>query len=270
MRWITHERLGARLYVRKADRRLFMRKTHQPGLSDHPFPVADYRDRNNPWREALATFLGQALSVNAAETVITAAGDTLSALSLTTDPASLPQQTRKAAEASKLVFNVLVRLWDDSNEMIQRSRVGRTFVTFDYDKAFNHEYIPLPAHLGAMKGLAADRGGAWNAEDFDPAVIWQTIRRIQALRIEELMEAFRSELRKTQDPQRVQGVQAELEQYADFLRATQPTIEDDVKVVYKALTGRELPPETGSPAALATTEQIEGVIQDNALQQRDP
>ncbi len=236
MQWLDFETLSDRLFVRKDDRRLFLKKEYK---AVNPIGFAYYhRDLNSPLREVLAFHLGRAIGANTAETLVTPEA-IFSALSLTTDPDSLPQQTMQSAEGANLVLDVLTRRWDDVKEMIQRSRVGETFVSFDFDQGFNSHFRSLRGYLNFMKNHH-QRGEAepWTEQDFDPKVIWQTIRMSQALDIAQLIQDLKSKLSPT-FPSR--EVNKELARYAKFLTATQKTIEEDVKAVYKALTGQELP-----------------------------
>ena len=95
-----------------------------------------HRDLNSPFREDVAFHIGRLIGANTAEVVVNQ-DSILSALSFTTDPKSLPQKTRETAEAANLVFDIFIRKWDDTVNWVQRSPVGKTFVAFDHDQAFN-------------------------------------------------------------------------------------------------------------------------------------
>ncbi|MCR4338163.1 MAG: hypothetical protein NUV91_10205, partial [Candidatus Omnitrophica bacterium] len=118
------------LYIHRSGR-LYFRKEQYSNVGDRygGSSIGYHPERQSPVREAVATQIGTALGVNVADTIVD--GDyTYSALSISTDPESLPQPTQLQAQATTLIFNVLIRKWDDDKDMIQRSPVGESFVVF--------------------------------------------------------------------------------------------------------------------------------------------
>lgn len=231
--FLDYASLQDNLYIRQADRRLFLRKEYQPE-NDHTdaIPFAQHPDRNNPYRELLGATIGRMIGANTAETLVPSDSDILSAFSVTTDPISLPQQTKKGAESAGLVFNVLIRKWDDSKWMIQRSTVADTFVMFDHDQGFNPFYKSLKRYLEVVQWFSQDeqRVPSWSAEDFDHEVVFQVIQRVKELDIDQLLNS----LPETIAPNLTRG------KLGSFLQVNQRTIEEDVSSVYTALTGAKL------------------------------
>jgi len=230
VRFISLTDLMRKIYINKIGR-MYLEKNY---FSKHSRGEGYHPDTNHPLRELLGYHVGRSLGANTADTIIVG-GDTYSALSLTSHVEDLPQKTIKEAQGAQLVFNVFVRKPDDSSKMINRSRVGPTFISFDHDQAFNNRYrrdIQEYAHL--LQDFADRDNASWVFDDFNLRTIWETIRSVQHLDVS-------GEITKLREEYGHQYAGNELDQYEEFLLETQKTVESDVKFVFKQLTGRDLP-----------------------------
>jgi len=224
------------LYVRSQDRKLFFRKEYS---AESEKELSYHSDMNNPVREYLGSRIGRAIGANVAETVVTPE-NVFAALSLTTDPRSLPQQTMAQSEAAALVLNIFIRRWDDPKFMVQRSRVEEAFVSFDFDQGFAHECIDMNEYLSRFRwnrDQMESYFSYWNPEDFDIPTIWQVIEEVKRLDIDALINGVRTTLRKRGFPKESTSL---LREYSQTLKATQETIEEDVRSSYKTIIGWEL------------------------------
>lgn len=247
MRFIKHEMLQDRLYVRLSDRRLFFKKTYDPrgggeNIIGGDMPnVQHHQDFNDPLREALGVFLGKRLGVNTAETVVSPDA-IFSRLMFDDDIAELPQKTSHGFESSTLVLNVFIRNSDEV-KVFQRARVSDTFVKFDFDQSFNQVWFSIEHLLEYYRGIIDDERYKlwenWFAEEFDVETIHKTIEGVKALNLNQVREEFIQSLPDEFDRD---IVRRKVEPYFELLRMTQTTINQDVARMYRYFTSVDLPP----------------------------
>ena len=234
------EVLMENIYAREFDRSLYFRKEHiEHYPDDSGFDV--HADRDNPYREMAAFIIGRQIGVNTAKTAITEQGETFSALSITTDEEDLYQQDAKSAESAALVFNVLIRRWDDSRDMIQRSPVGKSFVSFDHDVAFNPEYLDIDKYISTLKELGEGKDQHWSVEDFDIEVIRETIEKVRDMDVDEVMGLI--EKKVSSDTIKTNMGEEEINFFPyvkRYLMLTMDSIEEDTREAFKAMTGSAL------------------------------
>ncbi|MFT7637296.1 MAG: WD40 repeat protein [Candidatus Omnitrophota bacterium] len=238
MRFLRFNTLRKNLYYRKSTGQLLLHKSYLP---NNVVKISNERDfavqpnRNNPLREWIAYRLGRALGMNIAETVITPQ-DTYSVLSVTTDVDTLPQPDALKAESHDLVFNTLIRRFDFSNELIQKSRVGDTTVYFDHDQAFVADYIGINPYAEVVTYMQNTSEQVWSVEDFDTDSIQEAVHRIIEFDINAFVDQIHEDI-----PQDIQDAHPDqLELIAQLIRQTQATIAEDVARIHKELTGVEI------------------------------
>ncbi|MFC1570364.1 Fic family protein [Candidatus Omnitrophota bacterium] len=248
------EVLMENLYAREFDKGLYFRKTHMEHYPDDSgFDV--HADRDNPYREMAAFIIGRQIGANTAKTAITEQGYTFSALSIMPEKEDLLQEDAKAAESAALVFNVLIRRWDDSRDMIQRSPVGESFISFDHDVAFNPEYMDIEKYISTLKELGEAKNQRWSVEDFDIEVIRETIEKVRAMDVDEVIRLIEKQLSAETIKTNMGETEVNLFPYIKrYLMVTMDSIEEDTREAFKAMTGSDLNMTEGrAQSFLATT-----------------
>ena len=227
-RFFHKETIQNMVYVRKKDRALFVSKKREPegeryeGISSHP-------DRNSPVRELFAAAVGRAIGANVAETVVTGTR-VYSKMAIGMDPTELPAKTFIEANSAAFVLNVLLRRWDDSVDMVQRSRVGNTFIGFDFDRAFHPDNIKMTRFLAAYNLQAALSGQRWKGEDIDGDTVNETVEKAEKLDIVQVARAISQD-----EIFRDKKNREELEGYIRYLETTKASIRRDVARAKKEL-----------------------------------
>ncbi len=227
MNFLSEKRLAQHLYLHKPSRRLFFSKIYAAKAPERAFP--GHTDHNDPEREYAAYVLGRALGVNTAETLMDETGRTFSLLPISTSGDDLPNLTWRKANSASFVFNVLVRKWDDSLSMVQRSGVKDTFISFDHDAAFDPQYIDNERFFRVFTDFSSVRGQKWTPDKFDRGTLYRTIKTAEELDIDAIMNGLEGRISLTSR-----------ESFAVFLKRTQKTIRDDVKALYERLAGEQL------------------------------
>jgi hypothetical protein len=180
----------------------------------------------------------------------------------------LPRSGRKAAESASLVFNVFVRIGDDTSTMVQRGRVGDTFVSFDHDQAFNPAYRPFAKFARDLEGnktLPDKANQFWTAGDFDLDVIEEMIGRIEALDIDELLEQVKFQCEFTKGTKATMGKRTVfiMSYLSVYLEATKKSIRKDTMRTFEILTGISYKDARKPPAKDAVLERAKEAVRSS-------
>jgi len=251
MDFFSFDSFSAALYIRE-DGTFFLKKNYS---SWNYKTFETNTDLNDPLREMLGFHIGHRIGANVTKTVITS--DNIFSEVMSIDPSKylLPQATMQKAEAANLVLTVFIRTMDDFKEMIYKAPVGETFVKFNHDKSFDKDFLNFSQFVDFQE-LDLDEDSPWNVSDFDSQVIWQTIKRVQSLNIDDLVKNLREQIQNEFDEERLK----KLEIYRKFLLRTQKSIEEDVKMFYREITGHDLPlPEVSDFAMPVKQEEFGGI-----------
>ena len=256
--FITLRDLRNNLYIHVSDLKLYFHKGYDLVNSREKGYFADL---NNPIREALGDHVGRWIGGNIVRAIITPK-DIYSQFFLSINPNEVPQKNMRDAQSAQLVYDVFVRKVDDSRRMIQRSPVGGAFVSFDQDQAFNSKFIELGEFLGNM---SRDFKRGQLSDDYNLLKVWEIIQNVKKLDIHAKIQAFRHEYRDAFTGQEVLEFDKQLSEYEVFLLETQRHIEEDVKIVFKELTGEELP-ENPAMNTVADAQNVSQRVQEMSLE----
>jgi hypothetical protein len=154
MERLPFQRLKSHVYFHSLDRHLYLETS-----------LIGDTAKQHPLKEWLAYHIAQKIGANVARVKIKRR-EIFSHIYVGSDE-ELPHNSLPRAESANLVPNVLLRRWDFSKTMVQRSPVGRSFVEFDYESSLEWTSLPIEAYIKKMIEHCTKTSQYWKPCDFD-------------------------------------------------------------------------------------------------------